>query len=347
MSVKHKFDSIVSRNMEAIARIEKFDETLRACTYRIEYKDNYYHCHQEFRSIILSEFVDEWRCYHEFKQIPSLFQNTPSHQVRGFQDLKKFQCGLETVLCSAVQFIGTEILHAMPIINVFGENFETIASCLNEIERKIENLRDSARFGQGKIKYFQEQVALMNNELKFLVDDPLVSFGNQLPFSGTKFVWNWKAAASSVIIQNNGATAKKSYTCGYAVVMSDAWWVSGAHVWHIKVDTVGCYDTIGIADESYSGGTKPLLVGLGTYPGSHRTDGDGVKFTNGLATIGSVIRCTLDLGLNFEFVCEYLGKDMKYTIPLIKYYTKGTKLYPALTLCHSSSYTIIDPPTSS
>jgi len=318
---------------------------VRACTYRFELRDNFYHVSEEVKQIEISDVVADWRCYHKFKEIPPLFQNTPSHEVKDFKDLKNFHSGLDKVFTSAVQFMG-ELIESMPIYTSFEENFEIVGRCLNEIEKKIEDIRRSSKSGQGLLKQYQTQVAKINAEIKILQADNLICFNDDKPFSISKFVW--KEAAPQIEILDDGKTARKNSNCNYAVVAANVGWKSGIHVWYIKAKNVGCYDTIGICDETYFYQVKPLLVGFGPYPGSHRTeDSKGIKFSgvphDTQMESGSVVKCTLDLSSSFEFSYQIEQEEI-FSVQLVDFFQRGTKLYPALNLCHYSSYTLVDPP---
>jgi hypothetical protein len=161
--------------------------------------------------------------------------------------------------------------------------------------------------------------------------------------SSSKLVW--KVAAPEIKITDDGLTASKAGSCSYSVVAADIGWKTGAHEWSINAKQISCYDTIGVCDESFFGEKdKPLLVGFGTYPGSHRTkDGAGIKYVGAsILSPNTVIKCMLDLSSKFEFNFQIIGKDEVHTLSLEEFgYTKGTKLYPALTLCNASSYSLV------
>jgi len=190
---------------------------------------------------------------------------------------------------------------------------------------------------------YQEKVNIMNLTLTQLTNDSLVGFGDS-PFSDlmSAFLeWNLETAGnlSGIQVTEKGLTASKRTTCSYAIIAANKGWKTGIHTWNIVAKAVACYDTIGICDDSFFGQTKPLLVGLGTYPGSHRTDAKGVEYigTTTMA-VGTSIKCTLDLS-SFEF--SYQVKDTpKHSISLFEYFNRGTRLFPALVLCNNSSYSL-------
>jgi len=189
-------------------------------------------------------------------------------------------------------------------------------------------------------------VDALNLLIKDVLTDNLVFFG-ELPSVGAKFVW--KTVAPGIDLSDEGLTASKRSTCSYAIAAANVGWKGGSHCWYIKVTSVSCYDTIGVIDETFFGQTKPIPVGFGTYAGSHRSqDGSGITY-GGLTstlTLQSIVKCTLDLGRNWQFVYQVIAPNLgdEYKISLTDRFTRGTKIYPALVLCNNASYTLIDAP---
>jgi len=315
---------------------------ITATTYKIELKDDLYNVTEQVSEMEAIDVVYSWKCSHDFQEIPPLFQYTPSHLVKDFEDLKLFHESLDKVLSAAYQFMGNMITQ-MPALAAFKTNFELVEVCLNEIEEKIRVLRTSSEKGQGLLDIYKEKVLLLNNTIKSLMSDHLVCFGDMI--SSSKLVW--KAAAPEVKISPDGLTASKAGSCSYSVVAADIGWKTGAHEWTINAKQISCYDTIGVCDETFfEEKDKPLLVGFGTYPGSHRAkDGPGIKFVGtSILPTNTSVKCILDLGSKFEFSFQIVGKEDLYTLSLEEFgYRRGTKLYPALTLCNSSSYSFVQP----
>jgi len=219
------------------------------------------------------------------------------------------------------------------------------------LEERIDALKKQET---GQLDFYQEYITQMNNILKPLYTDSHVFFGLPKPHV---FIWNKKTSHAKVQIYDRGLTASKSVDCTYAVVAGDVGWKKGVHVWFIKAQQVGCYDTIGICDQTHFTENKPLLVGVGTYPGTHRNDSgigkeeDGVHFFHAtdIVVTDTFIKCILNWDTE-EFAFQQVSSKVTskplsdlQTIALEKYYKKGTKLYPALTLCHHSKYTLVKP----
>jgi len=135
MEKAHLFSDIVKRNNESIKRLESMDEKIKATTYRIELKDNVYKVFEQVNEMEALDVIYSWKCNHEFTEIPPLFQSTPSHLVKDFEDLKIFHEGLDKVLSAAYQFMG-QMLTQMPALAAFKVDFELIEVCLHEIEKK-------------------------------------------------------------------------------------------------------------------------------------------------------------------------------------------------------------------
>jgi len=153
----------------------------------------------------------------------------------------------------------------------------------------------------------------------------------------------WLTAADGVVISADGLQASKNTNCSYAIVAADKGWNYGTHVWFLKAKMVACYDTIGVVDETYFEQVKPLKIGLGTYPGSHRIDdGAGIKYCgHSIMRVDTIVKCKLDFSA-YEFSTEVLGAEGQVDVfSLTDHYKKGTKLYPALTLCNNSSYRFV------
>jgi hypothetical protein len=230
----------------------------------------------------------------------------------------------------------------MPILNSFKTDFETVNVCLKEISKKIEDLRVSTKIEKNLLPYYRKEIERLNGVLTMLRADNLVTFGDTQ--SVGKFIW--KTCANEIKISDDGLVASKSGSCSYSIVAADIGWKLGIHVWYLRADQVSCYDTVGVCDDTFFTETKPLLVGIGTYPGSHRTqDGKGIKYLGtSILPVDSIIKCTLDLGRGWEFTTQVVGKEEIYTAPLEEYFTRGTKLYPSMNLCNASKYTIVEPP---
>jgi len=300
--------------------------------------------------LFVGDVVFGWRCVTVFKKIPPLFRNTPSHLIDNYEDLKLFQEGLISIVKSATEFMG-EVFFSIPAGSMMYENFELVLKCLLGLEERIDALKKEQK---GQLEKYLQFVDKMNGILKPLYVDPHVFFGRPKPHV---FVWSKKATNDKVQIYDRGMTASKSTDCSYAVVVGDVGWKKGVHVWFIKAQQVGCYDTIGICDEKHFNENKPLLVGVGTYPGTHRNDSgmgkeeDGVKFFHASDIVAADTFIKIILNWDTEEFCfqQVSGKitskpiSESQSIPLEKYYKKGTKLYPALTLCHHSKYTLVKP----
>lgn len=126
-------------------------------------------------------------------------------------------------------------------------------------------------------------------------------------------------------------------------------------MWYVKALQVGCYDTIGIVDESMFNIVKPLKVGLSTYPGGHRTDdGPGIKTPSFLnhttIQVNTTVRCRLDLSpkvfqLRFDVMNtkSFFEPTNTVIIDLAEYYKPGDKLFPALNMCNSATYQLVKP----
>jgi hypothetical protein len=107
MSQSHPFTAIVEENTKLFEKLEAVDECFKTVRYRIEQKDGeFYQVHEQVDMLEVIDIVFEWRCHHEFVQIPELFAQTPSHLVKSFEDLKKFNEALNKVLIAAFQFMG-------------------------------------------------------------------------------------------------------------------------------------------------------------------------------------------------------------------------------------------------
>lgn len=326
-------------NSEKIKRIELIEESVTATTYKIQLKNNFYTVTEVEEEIDIGGLVDSWKCYHKFKEIPSLFTNTPSHEVKDFEDLKLFQEGLEQVVASATDFMGLEAFKKLPIYKNFEENFALVTVCLDEIERKIEAVRSTAHSSDGNLEMFQSQVDELNGRVKTLLTHNLVNFG-EISGGMRNLVWR---PTENVNILNEGLTCKKNVTCGYTIVATLAGWKTGKHRWTVKVGSVGCYDTIGIVEEASIGKIGPLPVGFGCYPGGHRTqDKKGIKFGNNIVEIGKVLEIELDLGQAFEFGYREEGTEEFHRISLAENgLKKGTRVFPAVVLCCNSEYTLM------
>lgn len=302
---------------------------------------------EEVDEVGVVDIVYEWKCHHKFLEIPKLFQDTPDHNVDNYEDLKLFNESLDKLSKLVYEFVGKELFDALPITKSFESNFEMVAVCLTEIETKVQSLRDSAAKQkanemESRLPHYQSQVARINEVLTELRTDSLCFFGERLNVARPI----WKHAAHEIKIAKDGLECSKSGSCSYSVCAAEIGWKCGAHTWYIRADQISCYDTIGICDDTFFNQTQPLLVGLGTYPGSHRTkDGQGIKYCGTrIMTVGTLFKCTLDLGKAWKFTVEVIPKsdDMIAEFPLKDYYKRGVKLYPAVVLCNASKYTLVD-----
>jgi len=291
--------------------------------------------------------VCSWQCRHKFRAIPPLFQGTPSHLVECFEDLQEFHKGVVNVLKAADAFMG-QILYTMPVLSIFYEDFKLVELCLKEIGTKI---ADFKRSSGGNLTKYQDQVDKLNLILKPLVNDSLICFGPQKP----EFIWqDPPKKIEHLYIQDGGLSVSKTSGCCHTIIHSDIGWKRGVHVWYVKVGVCACYDTIGVCDETYFGENKQLPLGLGTYPGDQRDkDGAGIKFIGDDPTEGlekdTVIKCKLDMDaktFSFQRMSEYITRPLseKQTITITDHGLTGErKIYPALVLCHNSTYKLVRP----
>jgi len=165
------------------------------------------------------------------------------------------------------------------------------------------------------------------------------SSSGPLPNSKTiPLTWNPFASSSSIVVSNDGKVAKKTSTCSYSSVVALQGWDTGVHRWVVWGTYTSCFDTVGVVTEDQNP-DAPLRYGLGVYPGDHRKD-TKIAFTEKVVPANTVYRCTLDMEkhvLNIEFKLPENEHPTVYTIDVSK--AKG-KLYPAVILCNSTSYTI-------
>jgi len=341
-------DEIINPNDEQFKKIEDiFEEIVKAKLYRIEQKEdgNCYFVTEEVDEMEVSQLISNWRCTRVFKGIPSLFKDTPSHTIKTYDDLRMFQEKLKKILLSAFDFMGDKFLET-PVFPAFKENFEIIKLSLQDVENRIVDYKKSSQNDHSILfKKYQQHVQEMNTIIDQLNHDNLVVFGPKRP----QLFWNKDTAAEGIKVKDGGLTAsKQNSNCDYSVVASNVGWASGFHKWYIKSNMVGCYDTIGVADESSFKTKKPLLAGLGTYPGGHRDrDKEGIKFTQSTCVDGTIIKVILDLKafeLKMSVVGEfYFQNKEEYTVNLADFFEKGTKLFPAMTLCNNAIYSIVKP----
>jgi hypothetical protein len=339
---KKQIDELIAANQAVFKSIDNMDEEhIKATTFRVLVKEHIYSAFQEENDIDVSCLVGTWKCKEEFLPIPALFSNTPSHDVKDYGELKILEEGIEKVFTAAYEFMG-ELIISTPVLPIFKENLEKIGKCLVDILARVNEFKSSSVSIKHPLSYYEAECEKINVLVKGLTQDNLVGIGDS-PYSEL-FSSNlrWKTAAPNIQISEDGLQATKNSNCSYAIVAADKGWNYGTHVWYVKAKQIACYDTVGVVDESYFEQVKPLLIGLGTYPGSHRTDdGPGIKYSgHSIMKIDTIIKCKLDF-MAYEFSTQIVGENDIDVFPLIEHWKKGTKLYPALTLCNNSTYRLV------
>jgi len=352
---QEQLDDIIDRGKDLFKIIdgridaeEKFTGTRYDITVNPD--NQLYQVSETHEELVVGDIVFGWRCLTTFRKIPPLFVNTPSHLVQNYEDLRILYDGQKSIVEAALKFMD-KVFFEIPATSLIYENFELIHKCLVGLEERVEALKKQEK---GKLEIYQQHVDQLNGILKPLYTDSHVFFGSPKPHP---FVWNKKTSHASVQIYDRGLTAAKNNDCTYAVTVGDVGWVKGVHVWFVRCQQIGCYDTIGICDEKHFKENKPLLVGVGTYPGTHRNDSgfgkeeDGVQFLHAsdIMSVDSYVKCILNRDTEEFSYQQVSGKVTSkpiselHTIQLEKYYKKGIKLFPALTVCHSSKYSLVKP----
>ena len=109
--VKKALADLIERNKASFEKIDaKDDELIRAITFRIEQRDGNYVIKEEINALLGSRLVSSWRCLDQFKPIPNLFQDTPTHQVKDYEDMRAYHDGLVKVIAAAEKFVGEVFL---------------------------------------------------------------------------------------------------------------------------------------------------------------------------------------------------------------------------------------------